>query len=202
MSTGKVLQGKENKQVEAEEVTLVREDLESCKIAAENGNRKQATKRRCVGRCDIELGDVSRHNVMQLKRLNMSVFPVSYNDKFYKEVVTAGDLAKLAYFNDIIIGGVCCRVDTVDNQKRLYIMTLGTLAPYRRYGVGTMLLNHVFDLCAKDQQIKSVYLHVQTNNESALDFYKKFGFDITGTVEKYYKRITPDDAYILEKNLE
>ena len=41
-----------------------------------------------------------------------------------------------AYFNDIVVGAVCCRVDTTDNKKRLYIMTLGALAPYRRLGIG------------------------------------------------------------------
>ncbi len=43
----------------------------------------------------MELGDVTHHNVMQLKRVNQVIFPVSYNDKFYKDVVNAGDLAKL-----------------------------------------------------------------------------------------------------------
>ncbi|KAL3077539.1 hypothetical protein niasHS_012245 [Heterodera schachtii] len=154
---------------------------------------------RCSGRCDIELGEVTKHNVMQLKRLNLSVFPVFYNDKFYKEVVSTGELAKLAYFNDIIVGGVCCRIDVVDGAKKLYIMTLGTLAPYRRYGVGTLLLDHIFSLCQNDSQIKSVYLHVQTNNESALGFYRHFGFEVTGKAEKYYKKIEPDDAFVLEK---
>lgn len=41
-----------------------------------------------------------------------------------------------AYFNDIVVGAVCCRVDTSDQQRRLYIMTLGCLAPYRRLGIG------------------------------------------------------------------
>lgn len=41
-----------------------------------------------------------------------------------------------AYFNDIAVGAVCCRVDHSQNQKRLYIMTLGCLAPYRRLGIG------------------------------------------------------------------
>ncbi|KAK6111862.1 N-alpha-acetyltransferase 50 [Brugia pahangi] len=156
---------------------------------------------RCVGRCDMELGDVTHHNVEQLKRLNQAVFPVAYNDKFYKEIVTAGELAKLAYFNDIVVGGVCCRIDTQNGMRRLYIMTLGTLAPYRRHGIGTMLLEHVFTLCDRDPTIENIYLHVQINNESALDFYKRFGFEIVGVAEKYYKRIEPDSAYVLVKKI-
>jgi len=41
-----------------------------------------------------------------------------------------------AYYNDIVVGAVCCRVDSSENQRRLYIMTLGALAPYRRLGIG------------------------------------------------------------------
>jgi len=44
-----------------------------------------------------------------------------------------------AYFNDIIVGAVCSREERVDGQKRLYIMTLGCLAPYRRLGIGTII---------------------------------------------------------------
>lgn len=43
----------------------------------------------------IELGDVTPHNIKQLKRLNQVIFPVSYNDKFYKDVLEVGELAKL-----------------------------------------------------------------------------------------------------------
>ena len=46
----------------------------------------------------------------------------------------------LAYYNDIVVGAVCCRVDKSDNGRRLYIMTLGCLAPYRRLGIGKVLL--------------------------------------------------------------
>jgi len=157
---------------------------------------------KCAGRCDMELGDVTQHNVQQLKRLNQALFPVSYNDKFYKDVITAGELAKLAYFNDIVVGGVCCRVDVSEQHtKRMYIMTLGTLAPYRRFGMGKIMLDHVFTLCAKDPAIVSVFLHVQLNNETALSFYQRFGFQIVETVPSYYKRIEPADAYVLEKRL-
>ena len=42
-----------------------------------------------------ELGDITPHNIKQLKRLNQVVFPVTYNDKFYKDVLEVGELAKL-----------------------------------------------------------------------------------------------------------
>ncbi len=41
------------------------------------------------------LGEVTTHNIKQLKKLNSVVFPVSYNDKFYKDVLQAGELARL-----------------------------------------------------------------------------------------------------------
>nr|XP_045017199.1 N-alpha-acetyltransferase 50-like [Jaculus jaculus] len=148
-----------------------------------------------------ELGDVTPHNIKQLKRLNQVIFPVSYNDKFYKDVLEVGELAKLAYFNDIAVGAVCCRVDHSQNQKRLYIMTLGCLAPYRRLGIGTKMLNHVLNICEKDGTSDNIYLHVQISNESAIDFYRKFGFEIIETKKKYYKRIEPADAHVLQKNL-
>ncbi len=43
--------------------------------------------------------------------------------------------------------------------------------------------------------------HVQVNNQSAIDFYKKFGFEIVETKEQYYKRIEPADAHVLMKVL-
>ena len=74
----------------------------------------------------IDLGDVTPHNIKLLRKVNTVVFPVSYHDKFYKvikqylpdpltviiqDVLESGELAKLAYFNDIVVGAVCCRVD-------------------------------------------------------------------------------------------
>ena len=44
-----------------------------------------------------------------------------------------------AYFNDIIVGAVCSREEKLEGQKRLYIMTLGCLAPYRRLGIGSII---------------------------------------------------------------
>jgi N-alpha-acetyltransferase 50 len=154
-----------------------------------------------------ELGGITKHNLKMVKRLNQVIFPVSYNDQFYNDILKAGEMAKLAYYNDLAVGAVCCRLEvppacttTPTDGRRLYIMTLGCLAPYRRHKIGTLLLQHVLALCQKDG-FTAVTLHVQVNNEAALAFYKKFGFEIVGKSEQYYKRIEPADAFLLEKKM-
>ncbi|XP_062941027.1 N-alpha-acetyltransferase 50-like [Cynocephalus volans] len=147
----------------------------------------------------IELGDVTPYNIRQLKRLNQVIFLVSYN-KFYKDVLEFGELAKLAYFNDIAVGAVCCRVDHSQNRKRLSIMTLGCLAPYQRLGIETKMLNQVLPIYEKDGTF-DIYLHVQISSDSAIDFYRKSAFEIIETKKKYHKRTEPADAHVLQKNL-
>lgn len=151
----------------------------------------------------LELGDITHHNIKQLRIINLNVFPVSYNDKFYRDVLLVGEFAKLAYFNDIVVGAVCCRAEPcpVSGGHRIYIMTLGCLAPYRQLGIGTFMLEHVFKLCERDPKVKYIYLHVQVNNEGALAFYKRYGFEIVEQKQNYYKRIEPADAYVLQKRL-
>ncbi|KAI8967377.1 acyl-CoA N-acyltransferase [Mycotypha africana] len=153
----------------------------------------------------IDLGDITRNNLGQVRVLHKTLFPVEYKDNFYNELLEAGEFAKLAYCNDVCVGTVCCRKEFVDEQVKdkfkIYMMTLGVLDPYRHLGIGTKMVQHILEQ-AKSSNITQVYLHVQINNTEAVDFYKKNGFDIISTEQDYYKNITPRDAYLLAKNID
>eukprot|EP00897_Mesotaenium_endlicherianum_P003622 jgi/Mesen1/3288/ME000191S02429 len=150
----------------------------------------------------VSFDSVRDKNVMQLRKINAALFPVSYQEKFYKDAVLAGEYAKLALCGDIHVGAIATRLEKKETGgQRAYIMTLGVLAPYRRRGIGSKLLRHVLSLCEQDPSVEEIYLHVQTSNDEALEFYKKFGFQVTGTIERYYRRIQPPDCYILSKAL-
>ncbi|CAH9063585.1 unnamed protein product [Cuscuta epithymum] len=147
----------------------------------------------------ISLDSVRDKNLMQLKKLNTALFPVRYNDKYYTDALASGEFTKLAYYSDICVGAIACRLEKKEGGAVcVYIMTLGVLAPYRGLGVGSKLLNHVLDLCAR-QNMSEIYLHVQTNNDDAIKFYQKFGFGITETIQNYYTNITPPDCYVVTK---
>ncbi|KAG0266661.1 hypothetical protein BG011_001508 [Mortierella polycephala] len=156
----------------------------------------------------VGLGDITPNNLGQLKRLNTVLFPVVYAPSFYKEVLEIGEFAKIIYFNDVCVGAVCCRKEDADGStslQNLYIATLGVLAPYRRLGLGSKMLMHILEnaeqTSSNESKIAKVYLHVQSNNEEALEFYKKHGFEVAEKCENYYPNFEVSDAFKLEKVL-
>ena len=42
-------------------------------------------------------------------------------------------------------------------------------------------------------------LHVQQGNDSALNFYKKHGFEVVEELKDYYTDLTPSGCFVLEK---
>ena len=63
------------------------------------------------------------------------------------------------------------------------------MVAYRDQGIASKLL----EKCLKRQ--KDITLHVQTDNEIAVNFYKKRGFIIEENVENYYKRTNCANAF-------
>ena len=112
----------------------------------------------------ISFGGVTDKNVDQLRKLNLAVFPVKYNDKFYTDLSTnpVQLYTHLGYFSDIMVGAICCRVEPLDGAAfRVYVMTIGVLAPYRRLGLGKLLLQETLKACSEQADCHEITLHVQ-----------------------------------------
>ncbi|CAG8542502.1 16825_t:CDS:2 [Acaulospora colombiana] len=108
--------------------------------------------------------------------------------------VTPNNLGQLKRLNSVLF--------PVNYSERFYkdVLEVGEFAK-----LGTTLLSHILNNAAPGAppvpKFTEIYLHVQTSNEEALAFYKKYDFQIVGTVEGYYKKITPPDAYVLSRKL-
>ena len=108
--------------------------------------------------------------------------------------------ARAAYFSDILVGAICSRVEPEGSGFKVYIMTIGVLAPYRHLGIGGLLLQQVLEACAREPDCHEIYLHVHVKSDDAMDFYRRFGFTVGDVVHDYYTKLDPNDAYIVYKS--
>ncbi|KAK3278445.1 hypothetical protein CYMTET_13617 [Cymbomonas tetramitiformis] len=154
------------------------------------------------GNDTVSLVPANKENVDTLANLNAVLFPITYQKKFYIDCLACGPYTVMAQLNGSIVAAICCRLEThQDLGVRLYIMTLGVLAPYRRRGIANALLGHALRLAQQDPRIVDTYLHVQLGNEEAIAFYRSNGFELIATIKNYYKRIRPADCFVFSCNL-
>lgn len=73
---------------------------------------------------------------------------------------------------------------------------------YANTFLGSQLVQHILEQAKLAKDITKVYLHVQTINTAAVDFYKKNQFEVVSTEKDYYKNIENRDAYLLSKDIE
>jgi ribosomal protein S18 acetylase RimI-like enzyme len=83
--------------------------------------------------------------------------------------------------------------DIRDHQKVSWISTIGVLPEYRGQGIGAQLL----EACEKKLPTPSIKLCVRATNDTAIRLYRRFGYDIAGTWQRYYQ--DGEDALVMEK---
>lgn len=78
------------------------------------------------------------------------------------------------------------------------ILMLGVLAPYRRRGIGSTLMDAFLQQCAL-RAMRTVELEVRVSNADAIRFYRRYGFQIAGTLPRFYT--DGEDGYKMIRHL-
>jgi len=154
----------------------------------------------------LALGHLTKKNIGQLKKLDSATFPVHYQETYYQRLLQSLEYTRLGYCADVLVCSISCRLESrPGGGKALYIMTLNVLKAYRRRTLGSQLIQWCNEKAegesGKADDIREIYLHVQTSNDAAIAFYKSFGFEVTEHINNYYKTIDPPDSYVLRKQL-
>jgi ribosomal protein S18 acetylase RimI-like enzyme len=110
-----------------------------------------------------------------------------------------------AFIGEKLVGALWAHIEHTTEQqgkKKACINTLGVLAPYRGYGIGTRLMEQFLTTITASNGVDQIYMHVQTSNEDAVRFYKRFGFAVEKEIENYYRRLNPPHCYLMVKYLQ
>lgn len=94
-------------------------------------------------------------------------------------------------------GTVCGYVGSQSVLDSADMMNIAVHPEYRNRGIACALVSELIALL-KNQNVISLMLEVRVSNESAINLYKKLGFDIVGKRPRYYHN-PREDAYIMRK---
>ena len=86
----------------------------------------------------------------------------------------------VALYQDEVIGNLGLEVCVNPRRRHVASLGMGVKDNFAGKGVGSALLQTAIDLCDNWINIKRIELTVYTDNEQAINLYKKFGFQIEG----------------------
>ena len=136
----------------------------------------------------MEQNDLSI-SIMELEDLNQISDNLEKNfDDFWNYNVFKSELENpnSKYFvykqNNEIVGfaGISIILDTAD------ITNIVVKKDFRNKGIGNALLNYLIEFC-KSKNLSKINLEVSSNNNIAINLYKKFGFKQVGNRKNYYQ---------------
>lgn len=94
--------------------------------------------------------------------------------------------------NGKIAGYIMCRIETgISNFKLLgiakkgHVISIAVLPEHHREGIGSALMQEAMKAMV-NYKAKECYLEVRTSNLSAVNLYRKIGFEVARTAKGYY----------------
>jgi N-terminal acetyltransferase B complex catalytic subunit len=155
--------------------------------------------------------EFSIYDMLKFNNVNLDILTETYSTNFYGKYIAVWNEYNVAAQNSngmieaYIIGKV--EGDKNDEKKKNWHghVSAVTVAPYfRRQGLARSLMNFLEDVTENQHDGYYVDLFVRSSNKIAIEMYKKFGYVIYQTINKYYSSdgIQPaEDAYDMRKSL-
>ena len=160
-------------------------------LAEGDGERERSDSTVVDDPTAVSLVNLSEHHVPSLVSLNQESLPMNYGKDFYSNTLRNRQYCQVAVAHDDpqhVVGAVCARLDlSHPRSPKLYITCLAVRAGYKRAGLGKLLVEHVLEAARTADHINDVYLHVQTDNESALSLYESLDFTYERKIEGFYQ---------------
>ena len=173
---------------------------------------------------NVEIRGPTKEDMPSFKKLNSILLPIPYPESFYKEILAEPvdrSITLMALWHDSpsdigkvkgrLVGAIRCRLfdkpsgnsatkARVDGPM-LYLSTLVLLSPYRSYGIAAHMLDSLIRSAVDDYGITSVGAHVWEANEEGLQWYRKRGFREVSREVGYYRRLNPQDAVVMLRDV-
>jgi ribosomal-protein-alanine N-acetyltransferase len=145
-------------------------------------------------------------DIPSVVNVNAQTLPEHYSDYFYYEILNEfPNTFIVADLAGEVVSYIMCRIEyglsvirRFGLARKGHIISVATLEKDRGKGVGTILIKQVMDEMRKGS-CKEVFLEVRVTNDDAVRLYRNLGFQVTGTMQGYYK--DGESAYLMAQSL-
>lgn len=144
----------------------------------------------------MELKDVAR-----VREIDVASFALPWPERSYRFEIQENPASRNFIVevadngHNLVVAGMLVMWFIIDEA---HIGTIAIDAPYRRLGLGRLLLAESL-LDAHRSGIRQSFLEVRRGNQPAITLYEEFGFQIAGIRPRYYKD-NGEDALLMTLN--
>ena len=154
----------------------------------------------------FELRKFNMSDLQSVTHINHTCLPENYTDYFFVDLYQRfPETFIVAVENGEVVGYIMCRIEMGLSNfgfggllKKGHIVSVAVLPQYRRKGIGQALITKGAE-GMRLYNAKQCFLEVRVTNTSAIDMYKKLGFEVTRTIRGYYA--DGEDAYMMSRKL-
>jgi ribosomal protein S18 acetylase RimI-like enzyme len=113
-------------------------------------------------------------------------FPsVAQFKKHYENILgNPGSFLLVAIKEDKPVGYLALEANPAKNLYHTAMLNMGVVENFRGMGIGKFLLTEAINRAKKEDAIEIIYLMVRADHESAVQLYKKVGFDVLARLDK------------------
>jgi len=138
--------------------------------------------------------------------INRVCLPENYTTSFFMNLYQRfPETFIVAEENGDVVGYVMCRIETgIPSFKLLgitrkgHVISIAVLPEHQREGIGCALMREAMEAMV-NYKAKECYLEVRASNVSAVNLYRKMGFEIIRTIRGYYA--DGEAAYLMARKL-
>lgn len=139
-------------------------------------------------------------------RINRICLPENYTTLFFMNLFRRFPKTFIVAKNDgETVGYIMCRIETgipsfkiLGITKKGHVISIAVLPEHQKKGLGFSLVQEAMQAMI-GYNAKECYLEVRTSNQSAVELYKKLGFEVIRTIKNYYA--DGEDAFVMARHL-
>lgn len=145
---------------------------------------------------NLVIEKMKKDDLDQVMEIEKKSFSDPWNKIFFSQDIDNESALPLVARVDEKVVGYICLWKILDE---IQINNIAVSPELRRKGIGERMLKMTLKM-AEEKDYRRITLDVRISNQSAISFYKKFGFKEAGRRKNYY-RLPREDALIMEKAL-